>query len=136
MLRWKRENNPHTRPRLAPSTVFCPSANTKCSVISIPKRYNFDHFSIFVPLLHFCSWFYLVLLHGILDTVHQNIPYLSNISFSVKMSKCPKGESRRYKSASLYTALNRENGNYSNFLQLLRKYNLKRQPLQFFLKIL
>lgn len=50
-----------------------------------------------------------------LSTAFQNIQYLSNISFSVKMSKYPKGESMRYKSASLYTALNRENGNEINF---------------------
>lgn len=72
-----------------------------------PNRHNFDHFSIFVLLLK-TLLFTLCCLVRFLNTVYQNIQYLSNISFSVKMSRCPKGESRRYKSASLYTALNRK----------------------------
>lgn len=82
--------------------------------INIPNRYNFDRFSIFVLLLKTLH-FTLFCLVRFLNTIYQNIQYLSNISFSVKMSKCPKGESRRYKSASLYTALNRKNGNDIKF---------------------
>lgn len=68
--------------------------------INISNRYNFDHFNIFVLLLKTLHLTPCCLVR-FLDIIYQNIQYLSNISFSVKMSKCPKGESRRYKSASL-----------------------------------